>query len=198
MAAASSGDASSGGDGRILGLPRAGVLSFLVALGYGASSAALALLNKTLLSSYHFNGYFLLLAAQMGLQLALCTLSRDALANPMGIPAYSRTVHAGSLRMGVLGVANVALGFVALQMVNVPMFLCIRRLVAPFILFYEFVFLGKTASAGIQGAVGAILVGTLLAGWDSLNADMVGYAITILNNLFSAAVREGAVVVAAL
>lgn len=131
----------------------------------------------------------MILSAQMGLQLLLCVVTRDLMGNPFQVPLYDSATHQSSLRMGVSGVLNVVIGFVALQMVNVPMFLCIRRLVAPVILLYEFVVFGKRAEGSVQAAVGAILVGTLVAGYDSLQADIIGFSVTFLNNLFSAAVR---------
>ena len=72
-------------------------------------------------------------------------------------------------------------------MVNVPMFFCIRRLVSPTILLYEYLSQGKVADANVQAAVGTIMVGTLIAGWDTLSSDIVGYSITFLNNLCTAA-----------
>jgi hypothetical protein len=162
--------------------------SFLVCCFYGFTSGALALLNKSILSSYHFNGYMMILSAQMGLQMLLCIVTRDFMGNPFSVPNYDRSAHMFSLRMGVTGVLNVVIGFMALQMVNVPMFLCIRRLVAPVILLYEFVFFGKVADPNVQVAVGAILVGTLVAGYESLESDLRGFFVTFLNNIFSAAV----------
>jgi hypothetical protein len=88
---------------------------FLVCLFYGATSGSLSLLMKKLLSRYGFSGFFLLLASQMGLQLVLCILSRDRMGNPFGVPDYDRNTHMASLRLGVTGVANVAVGMLGLQ-----------------------------------------------------------------------------------
>jgi len=44
--------------------------SFLVCVFYGATSGALALLNKSILSSYHFNGY-MMIRAGWGLERAV-------------------------------------------------------------------------------------------------------------------------------
>ena len=88
---------------------------FLVCLFYGLTSASLSLLMKKLLSRYGFSGFFLLLSSQMGLQLALCILSRDRMGNPFGVPDYDRATHMTSLRLGVTGVANVAVGMLGLQ-----------------------------------------------------------------------------------
>jgi hypothetical protein len=168
-------------------LPRAGALSLSVAAFYAVTSLTLALVNKALLSAYTFNGYFLLLASQLGLSLLLCVATRDWMGNPFKIPQYDRAVHALAFKMGALYVVNVGAGLVALQLVNVPMFSCIRRLVSPVILIYEYLALGKVQSSGIQVAVALILTGTLVAGWDTLSADMVGYAVTMLNNVCTAA-----------
>jgi len=72
-------------------------------------------------------------------------------------------------------------------MVNVPMFFCIRRLVSPTILLYEYLRFGKVADTSVQGAVGTIMVGTLIAGWDTLNSDLLGYTVTFFNNICTAA-----------
>jgi hypothetical protein len=113
-------------------------------------------------------------------------ISRDYFHNPFKVPHYDRAMHVASWRVGVGYVANVAAGLVGLSMVNVPMFFCIRRLVSPTILLYEYVFLRRVAEPSVQGAVGVIMLGTLIAGWDTLQADLVGYGVTFLNNLCSA------------
>jgi solute carrier family 35 protein len=166
-------------------------IEMLASLGvcvfYGGVSLLLGLLNKSLLSSYDFQCIFILLSAQMLLQVVLCTVSRDYLKNPAGIPHYDKAVHYEALILGFAYVANVAVGLLGLSLVNVPMFFCIRRLVSPTILLYEYLWLSKVAEANIQAAVGTIMVGTIIAGWDTLSADVVGYSITFLNNLCTAA-----------
>jgi len=159
---------------------------FLVCLFYGATSGSLSLLMKALLSGYKFNGFFLMLSAQMGLQLFACYVTREFMGNPFGVTSYDRGTHMASLKMGLTGVGNVVCGLVGLQLVNIPMFLCIRRLVSPFILFYEFVILGKMASMGVNSAVALILLGTLVAGYETLSGELFGYFIVILNNILSA------------
>ena len=95
--------------------PKTMLNRFLVCLFYGLTSGSLSLLMKKLLSRYGFSGFFLLLAAQMGLQLGLCILSRDRMGNPFGVPDYDRATHMTSLRLGVTGVGNVAVGMLGLQ-----------------------------------------------------------------------------------
>ena len=89
--------------------------------------------------------------------------------------------------MGATYALNVGVGLVGLQMVNVPMFFCLRRLVAPMILLYEFLVMGRVASSGVNGSVSIIVLGTLLAGWGTLNDDLLGYTLVMLNNVLTAA-----------
>ncbi len=168
------------------GLPRATAKALSVSIFYGMSSLLLGLVNKTLLSIYNFNGYFTFLAVQMFMSWVMCVVSRDYYGNPFGVPTYDPAMHRAALSVGVFYVVNVGAGLIGLQMVNVPMFFCIRRLVTPTVLVYEYLTLGKVADPNIQVAVGVIMLGTIVAGWDSLNADLLGYGITMLNNLLTA------------
>jgi hypothetical protein len=161
--------------------------SFGVAVFYAVSSMFLSLFNKSLLSSFAFNGYFLLLAYQMAFSLFLCVVSRDYLGNPFKIPAYDYGLHKGSFLLGVLYVANVGAGLIGLQLVNIPLFLCIRRLTTPTILLYDFIARKKVQSKEINASIFFIFAGTIIAGYETLTADLFGYAVTMLNNLFTAA-----------
>lgn len=170
-----------------VGLPRATAKALAVAVFYGCSSLLLGLMNKALLSSYEFNGYFTLLAVQMTMSWAMCTYSRDCYGNPFKVPAYDPHTHRMGATVGVLYVCNVGAGLIGLQMVNIPMFFCIRRLVTPTVLVYEYLTLGKVAEPSIQAAVACIMLGTIVAGWDTFNSDILGYSITLLNNFLTAA-----------
>jgi solute carrier family 35 protein len=172
---------------RSLGMSKDMFIAFSICVFYGGASLSLGLLNKALLSSYTFNCIFFLLSAQMALQVCLCAVTRDFAGNPLKLPKYDFNLHLKSLPLGLLYVANVGVGLLGLSLVNVPMFFCIRRLVSPTILFYEYLFEGKVAEFNVNAAVGTIMAGTLLAGWDTLNADIVGYTITFINNLCTAA-----------
>lgn len=84
-------------------------------------------------------------------------------------------------------VVNISIGLLALQLVNVPMFFALRRLVAPIIIGYEYIMMGKQSDRDVTLSVGVIVLGAIVAGWDSLSADMFGYALTMINNVLTAA-----------
>jgi hypothetical protein len=104
-------------------LPRAALAALAVCAAYGAASMALSLLNKALLGSYAFRGYFFLLGCQMLFSLLVCVGSRDAAGNPFRVPAFSWPLLRAGALMGCLYVDNVLAGMVGLKLVSVPLFL---------------------------------------------------------------------------
>lgn len=145
-----------------------------------------------LLSSYKFECYFLLLSAQMFVTLLFCISSRFLFGNPFKIPALSAGLVFKALPMGILGVGNVGAGLIGLRMVNIPMFFCLRKLVTPFVLIYEYLAFNKVTDRGTVVSVLGISLGTVLAGWETLNDQVMGYLITMVNNVLSAATQVAA------
>ena len=94
---------------------------------------------------------------------------------------------ASAAPMSITGVFNVGCGLAGLQLVNVPMFFALRRLVAPIVLVYDYVAYSKIADAGIRSSVAFIVMGVVIAGWNSFNSDILGYTLTLFNNFLSAA-----------
>ena len=159
-----------------------------VCLLYGGSSVMLSMTNKALLSWYDCDFVFTMLLAQLLLSLFVCVVSRDYMrGNPLAVPAFATGVLVEAAPLGTVYVLNVALGLVSLKMVPVPMFFALRRLVAPLLLAYEALVLRKFAPAGVNGSVAVIVVGTLLAGWDTFSDDALGYTLTMICNGFTAA-----------
>ena len=170
-------------------LPREALLSLGVCTFYGACSLSLGLLNKYLLSGYGFEGYFMLLAGQMFFSIVMCLmLRRFGNSELIKIPVYDKATHISSLSMGACYVANVTAGLVALKLVNLPMFFCIRRLMTLFIMGYEFMDSGLVQPWPIQASVAIGVVGTIIAGREKFKAEALGYAISLLTNVFTAAV----------
>jgi solute carrier family 35 len=169
------------------GVPRHALPGLLAAIFYASTSVAISMLNKALLSSYNFSCYFFMLAAQLAMTLTFCVVSRDQFGNPFRVPSFDAGVYRVSLPMATAYLANVCLGLLGLQLVNVPMFFAIRRTAAAFILMFEYFLLGRVAEGPIVRAVGVIVAGALVAGSESLTADLTGYAITAANNVATAA-----------
>jgi hypothetical protein len=69
-------------------MPRQAWLSLGVSLLYCVASTSLSMLNKALLSSYNFEGYFSLLCCQLTLSYIICIVSRDYFGNPLDVPKF--------------------------------------------------------------------------------------------------------------
>lgn len=162
--------------------------SLQICILYGATSMVISLLFKALLSSYHYeNGKFIMLASQLVLTLAFCTAARRWGIKGVDVPEFSWPTLQASVVPGLLFVANVVIGWYGLELVNVPMFLCIRRTNALFTLAAEYLILQKVASPRVLGSVSVIVAGAIVAGYPTLNSDALGYAYTLGNNLMTAA-----------
>jgi hypothetical protein len=98
----------------------------------------------------------------------------------------SRAVRCSSLLPGCLFVVNIVIGWYGLALVNVPLFLCIRRTTTAFTMFAEFIILRKTQTWTVQSGVLLIVGGAVIAGWDYLSSDGLGIAYTVVNNICTA------------
>lgn len=147
---------------------------------------SLSLLNKALLSSYKFSAYFTLLGCQMLFSMLVCLITRDLLGNPFKIPSFSFPLLKAGALMGCLYVGNVLAGMVGLKLVSVPMFLCVRRLTPLTILLVDYILYRKVADRGTHLAIAVSVIGTIVAGYESLSADGFGYLVTFCNNCITA------------
>jgi len=89
---------------------------------------------------------------------------------------------------GLLNVANIVVGWYGMALVNIPMFLCVRRTATAIVLLTEYWIRGKVESSEIQLSVGLICAGALIAGWDVifLHGDTLGLMYTMMNNFLTA------------
>lgn len=90
------------------------------------------------------------------------------------------------LPLSLVNSLNAVLGFSGLRLVNIPMFLVLRRITTPIVLFFEFVFMKKTSSPLVKKAIAIAVVGTLIAGSTDLSFEPFGYLFTLGNNLCTA------------
>ncbi len=163
------------------------VSGLAAALAYAATSTVMALLNKALLSSYAFKGYFTLLLIQLTISIIFCYATREWLGNPLGITKVETNHLRQAIPMAVAYVSNVAVGLFGLQSVNLPVFFALRRLCPAFIMVFEYYSAGKAPSTQHRRAVLMMAFGALLAAWDTFDSNALGYAITLVNNVITAA-----------
>lgn len=159
-----------------------------ICIVYGLTSVAISLIYKGVLSGWHYEAKFILLATQLILSLLFCSFAKRFLKHVPGleVPEFSPAIFKQSIVPSILFVANVVIGWYGLQLVNVPMFLCIRRTNAAFTLVAEYLILRKVASPRVALAVAFIVLGAIVAGYETLQANALGYLYTLGNNFFTA------------
>eukprot|EP01138_Halocafeteria_seosinensis_P011978 gb/GECG01012241.1/.p1 GENE.gb/GECG01012241.1/~~gb/GECG01012241.1/.p1 ORF type:complete len:306 (+),score=25.15 gb/GECG01012241.1/:1-918(+) len=155
---------------------------------YAGTSIAISMCYKTVLSTFHFEAEFLLLACQQILGIVFCLFAQKYLNDykMVRVPKFDWYTFKQSLPVGTLFVFNIGVGFFGLKMSNVPMFLAIRRTTTIFTLLAEFFILGHTASKRVIASVLVIVIGTIIAGWHTFNTEYLGYFFTICNNILTA------------
>lgn len=81
---------------------------------------------------------------------------------------------------------NLAVGWWGLALVDVPMFLAIRRTTTIITMIIEFFVLRTAPSMGVRLAVGVMMMGTIIAGYETFNDDFRGYMFVLMNNTITA------------
>jgi hypothetical protein len=94
--------------------------------------------------------------------------------------------HRSSLPVSFLFVANVSAAFYGLQLIDVPLFLCVRRLTSLCVLVTEFLVLRKVSSRPVMASILLVMAGTILAGYESLSSYFIGYIYVMMNNILTA------------
>lgn len=163
----------------------AALRSLGICVVYGATAMAVALVYKGVLSVYAYQGKFTMLSMQLVLGLLFCMFAKRFLSRVPGleVPDFSMAVFRKSLLPGCFFVANIVIGWYGLELVNVPLFLAIRRTTTAFTLLSDFIILGRLASLPVHAAVTLIVGGAVAASWQSLRTDALGLAFTLGNNV---------------
>ncbi len=165
------------------------VRSVTISAAFAITSMMTSFTFKAIFSSYKFEASFTLLGCQMALTLLFCRFLKAACKGVPGleVPDLDPAVARRGVFAGLLFVVNIAVGFAGLRRVNIPMFLTVRRTTTVFTLAAEYLMLGKVASGTVQFGIALTVLGALIAGYDSLGADLVGYMWTLGNNAATAA-----------
>jgi len=139
-----------------------------------------------LFTEHQFKLFFFLSTGQLLTSVVL------SLFGTVVFPTTVQLRHFGSkkllriLPLSLVNSLNAILGFAGLRLVNIPMFLVLRRITTPIVLIFEYVFMKKPASPLVKNAIAIAVVGTLVAGSTDLSFELFGYLYTFGNNLCTA------------
>lgn len=157
----------------------------LPALIFGGVSFTLNIVNKTAFSIYRWERMILL--SVLGNLTTVLLLRTAHAVGVVSLRPVSRTTLRALLPLAVLGCGNQVAGFIGMHRVSLPMYLVLRRLTTLVTLLLEWLMQGKRAPARQQAAIGVMMAGTLVAGWNDLSSSLFGYCFVLAQNAISAA-----------
>jgi len=157
----------------------------LVAAFYGWMSASSILTNKAVMGIWHFEYPLTMIGCQMIVCFVLLYSLRAF--GWISFPDWNWGTALKALPLAAAHLANTLVGLVALNLIDVPMFGTLRRLVALCVMLLEYFLLRQRFSWIVIFSVGLMVSGALIGGWSDLKFDMLGYALTFLVNMITAA-----------
>jgi solute carrier family 35 protein len=162
-----------------------------ICLFYGTSSMMLSFVNKAIFTAYDFKYPLVILLTQFLVNVIL-TLVVKYVVRPSPekaylwkCPEFSKQDAIDNLVVTFSFLANVLAGIFALSMVNIPMFLALRRLATLFLYSIDVLIMKKPIIAAEVIGVSLIALGAIVAGANDLNADGLGYFLVFLNNIIT-------------
>lgn len=171
--------------------------------GYAGASSALTFVNRLLYATYSYKSPLSLLLVQCTFNLFICFIlmsikqfinykSFDFLEG-YGIKLSSLTEVAMKAKAGLvisaMRVIEVLFGLYSLKAVNIPLFLTIRRCSMITTIVVDYLYAGRKPNQVLQLASFFVVSGALIAGYETLDDDMWGYALIMCNNFATALVN---------
>ncbi|CAE7863829.1 unnamed protein product, partial [Symbiodinium sp. KB8] len=155
---------------------------------YASCSMVISMMYKGVLSSFDFKAPFTLLAGQTFVALLFTSFAQRFLSSSKAfyVPPFSMRVLKSALLPGTLFVSNIAVGFLGLRLVNVPMFLAVRRTTTIFTMAAEWAILGNQPSGLAMLSVALIGAGAIIAGMQTFATEVLGFVFTLFNNAITA------------
>jgi GDP-mannose transporter len=153
------------------------------ALLFGTTTLSLNLVNKTVFSLYDYKAMLFLGFA--GNFVTVCLLLAAHTCSLLVLRPISREHIYRLWPMALLGCGNSVVGFFGMRFVNLPMYLVLRRTTTLVTMVLEYVVQGRVATSSARAAVGVMMVGTVIAGWNDLTGTTLGYVIVLTQNMIT-------------
>ena len=160
---------------------------------YAVTSVSLSFTNKAVFTVIGFHAPLVLLLLQFVFNVSTTPLInllwptkwRGKAWKIAGVPDFHWSDFKANLPLAFTFLANVSVGLYGLSKVNIPMFLCIRRLTVLFVFLFDTLLLRKSTRTIEIICVGLISMGALVAGLNDLTADLFGYFLVMTNNVIT-------------
>ncbi|XP_055691072.1 uncharacterized protein LOC129794304 [Lutzomyia longipalpis] len=155
------------------------------AVFYGVASLMITVVNKSVLTSYHFPSFLVLSLGQMLAGIAVLYVAKKC--RIVTFPDMTRDTPRKLFPLPLLYMGNMIFGLGGTQALSLPMFAALRRFSILMTMLLELKVLGIKPSIPVQVSVYAMIGGALLAASDDLSFNMEGYTFIMITNALTAA-----------
>lgn len=160
-------------------------LKIFAAIFYGLSSFLITVVNKITLTSYKFPSYQFLGVAQMTSTIMILGFAK--VFRLVEFPCFDRQLPRKIWPLPLFYFLNLVTGLGGTQNLSLPMFTVLRRFSILFTMIAEYYILSKKANCKVQMCVFLMIFGAVVAAGDDLSFQVTGYALVLVNNIFTAA-----------
>ncbi|KDO27641.1 hypothetical protein SPRG_06912 [Saprolegnia parasitica CBS 223.65] len=155
---------------------------------YLVCSMSMNVLTKTILTSYGWRAVLSLAALQHVFTVSVLLLLHATRVLPLAVATLTWRVWLYEVApLATLQSVNTTTAFVCMRLVNMPMYLVLRRLTTLKVLFMEIVVLKKVIPDAMKAALLVTALGSLLAGYHDASSDLPGYVLVVAQNCMTAA-----------
>ena len=155
------------------------------ALFYGLSSFMITVVNKTVLTTYHFPSFLVLSLGQLTASIVVLFLAKKF--KIIKFPDYSHDIIRKIFPLPLIFLGNMMFGLGGTQALSLPMFAALRRFSILMTMLLELKILGIRPSFAVQFSVYSMVGGALLAASDDLSFNLAGYTYVMITNTLTAA-----------
>lgn len=152
---------------------------------YGVASFLLTVVNKTVLTSWHFPSFLILSIGQLAA--AIFVLYLGNYFRIISIGKFNRNMPKRIMPLPLFHLGNMVTGLGATQTISLPMFTALRRFSILLTMILEFRILGVRPSISVQISVWCMIGGAIIAAVDDLSFSIIGYAYVMVANCMTAA-----------
>ncbi|XP_055300624.1 UDP-sugar transporter UST74c-like [Sitodiplosis mosellana] len=155
------------------------------ALFYGVASFFLTVVNKTVLTSWHFPSILVISIGQLAAAIIVLYVGKQM--DVITFPDFKSDIPRKMMPLPFFHLGNMVTGLGGTQALPLPMFTALRRFSILLTMLLEIKILGVKPSLAVKISVWCMISGALVAAVDDLTFTIVGYSYVMLANFMTAA-----------
>lgn len=151
---------------------------------YGLASFMITVVNKTVLTYYHFPSFLVLSVGQMLAGIVVLYVGREL--RLVSFPKMGKDTARKIFPLPLIYLGNMMFGLGGTQALSLPMFAALRRFSILMTMLLELKMLGVRPSIPVQISVYSMIGGALVAASDDLSFTVEGYSYVMITNTLTA------------